>query len=258
LTPEGEQFVKLAKSYLESHEGFLQEVQELSSRPLPDSTINIYATPFVLVSEIFDDILNDLANDHHNIRFTVHESQPTDVAKKIFEDKEAGISSIGIINLPDFIIKEMDLPSALRYEFLLETQLVARVGEQSPHSHKKIFLKRELSALPLVCFNEPLMERCIRQLLEGFDEPSFVISSSNAKLGRGININQNHISFSLDILSKKAQHKHGVYIPIHDSLIIKIGLAVSEELYLAKPEVRLAYEYFRHHIIDTYPDYAIK
>jgi DNA-binding transcriptional LysR family regulator len=259
LTMEGKQFVEHTKQFLQDYEFFLSNINNLNQPPLSDrNTVTFYATAFFLVSGIFHDIFNSLMEAYPRTKFLVLECLPFEIAEKVRHDKEKGANSIGIVNIPEFSMSDLSLPPDVRCEFLLETKMMACVGAQSPYADKKTFLKRDLSLLPLACFNEPLMEQCICHMLKDFGDPNIVLrSSSGAKYSRGIEINQNVVSFSTTITMGISCDDSVIFIPIRDSLKLKIGLMYCPSSYESDPEFAKKLVYLRHHIVETFPEFAI-
>lgn len=251
LTDEGNKFADCVNEFLKSYERF--QVKSYCINPIKEEelcdTFTIYTTALFSVSGIILDMLNTFFERLPNSQFLISEQLPFEAINNVIRNPNC---SIGLVNIPNYALKEFKLPEGFFYDCILEISMVANVSPDSVHASKKFFTKQELVALPLCCFNEPLLEDCIRFMLGKYGDPNFVIRSSNVRLSQGIALNRDIVNLSANLASHLLSNNR-VTIPIHDTLKLTILL-----LYRNNPIIEAVVSLIKSFLLEKFPHLACK
>lgn len=255
LTSEGEEFAVCAKEFLKSYERFLARSHSIS--PVKGGemgdTLTIYTTALFSVSGIILDMFNIFLKNMPNSKFLILEQLPFDTIKSLIQDQN---NSIGLVNIPSYALEEFRLPEGFSYDYLLEISMVANVSPNSVYASKKFFTKQELAALPLSCFNEPLIVECIRFMLGQYGEPNIVLRSSNVPLSQGMGFSQDIINLSVNLIRNFPQNNR-VMIPVRDTLKLAIILLYRESQ-KGTPLMKTVISLIKSYLLENYPHLAMK
>ncbi|AFM00244.1 transcriptional regulator [Desulfitobacterium dehalogenans ATCC 51507] len=255
LTGDGEKFAVCTKEFLKCYEDFKEKSHNISpiSGGKINDTFSIYTTALFSVSGIILDMVNIFSKNLINSKYLILEQLPFEVIKSL---KNQNVSSIGLVNIPSYALEELTFPEELTYEYLLEIGMVANVSPNSVYAKKKFFTKQELVALPLCCFKEPLLEDCIRSMLEEYGEPNIVTRSSNIRLAQGIALSNDIVSLSVN-LTRNLISSNKITIPIHDTLKLSI-IVLYHNSQKENSEIKTLVSLIKSYLLENFQDFTIK
>lgn len=254
LTDDGNKFATYVNELLKCYENFEEQCKRI--KPVDGTEmgniLTIYTTALFSVSGIILEIVENFFEKCPDKTILISEKLPFDVIKSMKNDQNY---SIGLVNVPNYLLEELSLFEEVCIEYILEISLVASVSPTSVYANKKFFTKQELTALPLSCFNEPLLEDCIQYMLGEYGEPNIVMCCSNVRLSKDVAYSQDIIYISVN-LTKDSTPENRVLVPIHDALKLTVILLYPKK-FKDIPIMKKLIHLMKSFLLENYPHLAV-
>lgn len=225
LNDKGSAFRELATELCERFDEFEAEVFRLAEGVSDQGKekFSLYLPPLVILGDALAPLMDELEHAFPSVDFSVSEKNLDDVPVRCSNLVEGG-DCVAVANVPDFRRGELEDLEHLSIEHVLEMPIVAKVHRSSELAGKKYLTRQELSALPLVCFNEPVMESVIYHLVQEYGEPNIVMKGST---GAMLQLRRDAVAVSVGILPPSDET---VAIPIFDPMMLGIVVIYPERL----------------------------
>lgn len=227
LTAEGQRFAREAAKVTNAYKQL--QLSAVSSVRLPHSEmehINIITTPFVLT--VLFPLLEDffVASPFNDILRISEKSIPEILCAL---PSEPG-NEIYIIGLPSYTVEQIN-DSVGNFEPLVSTEIMLVVNNRSPLANRDIIEKKDLCSIPLIYYNEDLLEDILRHMFGCIDKPGPQMKISDVRMIMQ-KVKKNEavtITDSLSVFLYKPSDNL-VSVPIKDSVSLVVGI-------LSKPGV---------------------
>jgi hypothetical protein len=86
--------------------------------------------------------------------------------------------AIYIISLPSYMLEQMDMAHC-QFEPLVSTEIMLLVNKRSPLANREIIEKKDVCSIPLIYYNEELLEDVLRHLFAGVDKQDLHLKISD-------------------------------------------------------------------------------
>lgn len=250
LNDKGSALRELALSLCEQYDEFEVAVAQLASAPAEKGRdkFSLYLPPLVILGDALAPLMDDLEQVFPSVDFSVSEKNLDDIPCRC-SHLVKGDGCVALVNVPDFRTVELADLEGFSVDYFLEMPIVAKVHRSSPLVGKRYLTKQELSALPLVCFNEPVMESVIEELVREHGEPNIVMKGST---GAMLHLRKDAVAVSVGILPPSDET---VAIPISDPMVLRIAAVYPEGLSAKNLDIITAVKRF---FSDRYPYYKMQ
>lgn len=212
---------------------------------LGKEAFSLYLPPLIILGDALAPLMDELEHAFSSVDFSVSEKNLDDVPARCPSLMEGG-NCVALANVPDF--REGELADLVGFctDCFLEMPIVAKIHRSSPLAGKRYLTKQELSTLPLVCFNEPVMESVIMELVREFGEPHIVLKGST---GAMLQVRKDAVAVSVGLLPPSDET---ISIPISDPMLLRIVAVYPEDLPPKSLDLIAAIKRF---FVDRYPQY---
>ncbi len=191
-----------------------------------DNYIEIVITPFVLTT--FFPLLEDffVASPFRDMLRISEKSIP----EILCAQPPAPCNAIYIISIPSYTIETMDIACG-QFEPLVSTEIMLLVNDRSPLANKGFIEKKDIFSMPLIYYNEELLEDVIWHLFADTGKQDLYMKISDVRMIMQ-KVKKNEAVTITDALSVflNKMPDHLVSTPIKDSVSLEVGI-------LSRPDV---------------------
>ena len=247
LNDKGSAFRKLAEELCVDFDRFEAAVAELNDAPADGSRqkYSLLLPPIIILGDAFGPMMSYLEQAFPSIEFSVSEMNLDQVIGRLDLISQHDDCTV-IANIPDFRRDEALRHDDMEVDVFLEMPVVAKVHRDSPLAGKRYLTRKDLSALPLVCFNEPVMESVIAHLVQEYDEPNIVMKGSTSRMLR---LRKDAVAISAGIVGPSDDT---TVVPIVDSA--SLCIAAFHPCH-ASDRTRTVTTLIKRFLVDRYPRY---
>jgi DNA-binding transcriptional LysR family regulator len=223
LNSKGAAFRELAQELCQNYKEFERRVVELTFKPQEQSqSFYLYLPPLVIIAPVLQSLAERLGELFPALIFLIREEDLNGVLAR-FSHPDRQTNAIGLATIPDFIGQSLTLPPGLTMSRVFSLPIVARVRKDSPLAAKKAIKRKELAQQPLVCFNEPVLEAILNELVRGFGQPILMMKGSTQQV---LALHKDAVSVGLSIISNDSQIAS---VPIQDTVTVSLELLCSAD-----------------------------
>jgi molybdenum-dependent DNA-binding transcriptional regulator ModE len=190
LSGEGEYFREYAEELARSYSRFEHQVTSLKEHEFGDRSdrerLNLIMPHLFFAARIAQPLAENLHQDFPSLVFAYQENSLDELIGIVSCDGFLP-NAIGFTIIPDFRLDKQTIArisdnGCLVVEQILRMPVVARAREGSAVSGMKVISRKELSKMQLACFNEPIIESILRELLKDYGEPDIVMKGSTEQV----------------------------------------------------------------------------
>jgi len=253
LSEKGLEFKRLASELCEHHERFESEVAQLArgAADSEQSPFTLYVPPLLVVSNHLPLLMDDLDAQFPSLPIHVVETHLDHVLSEAAVQNSADF--VGVVSVPDFRMGDIKEYPNLRIEYFLEIPMAVRALKDSKVAGKKLLTRKELSTLPIMCFNEPVLESIVRRLVEEYGEPNIVLRASTSKM---MGLRKDAVALTATIIP---MGPNSITIPLSETVMVYIAVVTHQHASQLSKNVTAAVKRFLHkqfpnfrvHPIDT-------
>lgn len=221
LTTAGQHFAKQAAKVTTAYKHLHLTAVSFGELPQPEKGyIEIVTTPFILT--MLFPLLEDFftASPFRDMLRIREKSIP-----EILDPPSTNVDrAIHILGLPSYTIEQID-DSTGHFEPLVSTEIMLLVSEQSPLARKDIVDKKDICSVPLVYYNEDLLEDILRHLFKNCDKQDLRLKVSDVHMITQ-KVKRNEAVTITDSLSTflYKPSKNLAAVPIKDSVTLTLGI----------------------------------
>jgi len=246
LSEKGLEFKRLASELCEHYERFESEVTQLA-RGTTDSEqdpITLFFPPLLIMSNHLPPLMDELNKQFPSLPFHVVEAHLDQVLREAAAQDSADF--VGVVSVPGFRMEDTKLNPSLKVEYCLEVPMVVRARKDSKFAGKKMLTRKELSTLPIVCFNEPILESIIRHLVEEYGEPNIVLRTSTSRM---LELHRDAVVLSASIIP---MGPNSISIPLSDTVMVYIAVVSHRSASQLSKNITAAITRFLHNQFSAY------
>lgn len=250
LNDKGAAFRRLAVELCEDFDRFESAVAQLAGKDEDElrERFSLILPPLVILGDSFGPMMDYLERAFPSVAFSVTEKNFDEVVG-LLEHGSIDDNCIVVVNVPDFRLSELTGFDGIAVEMLLEMPNVAKVHRDSPLAGRKYLTKKDISLLPLACFNEPVMESVIYHLVEGHGEPNIVMKGSTSRM---LQSRKDAVTISVGMMKPSDE---AVVVPIVDSGTLSLATVHAGQASCLSGAVGAAVKRF---LVDRYPQYKMQ
>lgn len=250
LNDKGAAFRHLAMELCEHFDRFETAAAELAgdAQDAGKEPFSLLLPPLVILGDAFGPMMDQLERAFPSVGFSVSEKNFDEVASRL-DALVLRECCAALVNIPGFRRTELPPSDEVVVDEFLEMPIVAKVHRDSPLAGKKHLTKKELSTLPLVCFNEPIMESIIVHLVQEYGEPNIVMKGSTSRM---LQLRKDAVAISVGMLKPSDET---AVIPIVDS--DSLSFAILHPRW-ASDRTAAVVAAVKRFLIDRYPQYKIE
>lgn len=221
LTTEGKRFAGEAAKVTAAYKHLQLLAASCGELPQPEEGyIKVITTPFVL-TVLFPFLEDFFVASPFNDMLRISEKSIPEILCALPPDSEKGIH---IISLPSYTIDQIDVANS-QFEPLVSTEIMLLVNQNCPIAEKEFVEKIDICSLPLIYYNEDLLEDVLRHLCTGNNKQDMHMKISDVRMIIE-KVKKNEavtITDSLSVFLYKIS-ENLVSIPIKDSVSMEIGI----------------------------------
>lgn len=221
LTTGGQQFAKEAAKVTTAYKQLQLLAASCGELPQPEREyIKVITTPFVLT--VLFPLLEDffVASPFNDMLRISEESIPEILCAL----PPAPDNGIYIISLPSYTIENINIASG-HFEPLVSTEIMLLVNSRSPLANREIIEKKDIGSIPLIYYNEDLLEDVIRRLFADIGNQDLHMKVSDVRMITQ-KVKKNEavtITDSLSVFLYKMSDNLAS-VPIKDSVSLVVGI----------------------------------
>lgn len=247
LNDKGAAFRRLAAELCGDFDRFETAVAQLADDDSKGGKerFSLFLPPLIILGDAFHPMMDHLEQVFPSLAFSVREKNFDEVVGWIGGQGELDDCAM-LVNIPDFRQDELSRAGDVEIDAFLSMPIVAKVHQGSPLSSKKFLTRNELFSLPLVCFNEPVMESVIVHMVEEFGEPDIVMKGSTSRM---LQLRKDAVALSVGIVRPSDET---VVIPIADPVTLTFAVVHSHRV---SDRARSVIAAIKRFLTDRYPYY---
>ncbi|MDR1712653.1 MAG: LysR family transcriptional regulator [Coriobacteriales bacterium] len=222
LNSKGQAFLELARELYQQYTEFEQRVAALTAHPEAEGeSFYLYLPPLLSQAAVLQPLVERLGEAFPSCDFRIREVD-LDGALSLFARADRETNSLALTTMPDFTRDEVTRPPGSEVRTIITLPIVARMRKDAPLAGRKMLKRKELAEQPLVCFNEPVVESVLYELVKDYGEPNLVLKGTGQVLG----LHKDAVAVGVDILGGDEDI---VSVPIMDTVMIGLDLLYASD-----------------------------